>query len=172
MAADFDSAKGVGAPLDAVDRAILSGLWEIYEQVDPVPPHLTDWLTARVAMDDIDTQICRLIEASPAAVRAAENEATTITFQSTDLTIMLRVDRRSDGSLRVDGWLAPAGASEVELRGDAMTWRTRSDDNGRFSFDNVMPGVAHLVVRTASGGPGDASMGGRRPAAMTQSVVL
>lgn len=152
-------------PLDDTDETILSALRSLHESVDPVPGHLVDWVVAVIGMSDVDVEICRLVDETPAEVRGVDGGATTVTFQNTTLTIMLRIDSRSDGSVRVDGWLAPAGVCVVEIRTGPQVLTTSSDLNGRFAFDPVPTGLAHVVVRGPLAHDGACTT-------VTQSVVL
>ena len=61
-----------------------------------------------------------------------EEESRTITFDSSSLTIMIRVDANADGTVRVDGWLAPPRRCRVEMLADGR--HDRRDPDGRFAF--------------------------------------
>jgi hypothetical protein len=82
------------------------------------------------------------------AARGTE-ESRTITFDSNSLTIMIRIDATGAGTVRVDGWLAPAQRAGIELKtsasADALS--ASSDEQGRFAFARVPRGTAQLVVR-------------------------
>jgi hypothetical protein len=165
--------SGGHEPLDATDLAILDRIHHLYDQVDPVPPGLADWLACLIELGDMDVQILRLTTDTPAAARGLHTAdrmaaaATTITFENAEMTIMLRLDRAGDGTLRVDGWLAPAEECDIDLRTPAGLFQTRSDHNGRFAFVSVPQGLAHLVVRGSADPSGAA---GRTT--VTQSVML
>ena len=49
------------------------------------------------------------------AARGTE-QSRTITFDSDSLTIMIRIDANQDGTVRVDGWLAPPQRREIEMK--------------------------------------------------------
>ena len=49
------------------------------------------------------------------AARGAE-QSRTITFDSDSLTIMIRIDSNKDGTVRIDGWLAPPQRREIEMQ--------------------------------------------------------
>ncbi|HXF22466.1 MAG TPA: hypothetical protein VN597_18530, partial [Streptosporangiaceae bacterium] len=61
---------------------------------------------------------------------------------------------RPDSLVRIDGWLAPAAALQVELRlpEPAVPRTETADQAGRFSFDGVPHGLAQLVVHPPEGG--------------------
>ena len=86
----------------------------------------------------------------PLAARGTE-QSRTITFDSESLTIMIRIDANGDGTVRVDGWLAPPQRREVELKTAADPLSAASDEQGRFAFRRVPRGTAQLVVRAARG---------------------
>jgi hypothetical protein len=97
----------------------------------------------------------------PGEVRVTEREELTgvrgdersrmITFDSDSLTIMIGVHRNRNGTIRLDGWLSPAGSHPIELRTDTGTMTTNSDINGRFAFDQVPLGSVQLAVRPTGG---------------------
>jgi hypothetical protein len=101
-------------------------------------------------MRDLDAEVARLgAEDDPrllGAARGAE-QSRAITFDSTSLTIMIRIDSDEDGTVRIDGWLAPPQRREIEIQATASTLRVFSDEQGRFVFTNVPRGTARLSVR-------------------------
>jgi hypothetical protein len=153
-------------PFDASDAELLEQIAELYGRLDPSPDDLADWVVTALSLEDIDVQMCRLTTDLSALTREGGDAATTITFENSELTVMLRLQELGDGGLRVDGWIAPGDEREVELRLDSGVHTTHSDAQGRFSFVRVPHGLAHLVLRPpASQRPG-------RPTTVTQRVVL
>ena len=160
LAEDFE-------PFDETDVALLAQLRAVYDRHDPPPSGLVDWVTLVLSLDDMDVQMCRLTsELSALATRTGEENASTITFENSDLTIMLRLEERGDGQLRVDGWIAPATEQDVEIRTGEQTLTTQADTHGRFAFDRVPRGLAHLILRS----PRSRTEG--RRTIVTQPVVL
>ena len=154
-------------PLDDNDAAVLARLRAAHDRRDPPPAGLSDWITLALSLEDIDVQMVRLTsELSELSVRDGGSSASTITFESHDLTVMLRLEEAADHHLRVDGWVAPAAAHDVELRTGSTTLTTSSDEHGRFSLDRVPHGLALLLLLPT----GDDRPGGR--ATITQAVVL
>ena len=90
---------------------------------------------------------------------AGQEQSRTITFDSDSLTIMIRIDANRDGTVRVDGWLAPPQRREIEMKTTADSLTAASDAQGRFAFARVPRGTAQLIVRPAEHGP--AGPGGR-----------
>jgi hypothetical protein len=69
-----------------------------------------------------------------------------MTFSGDGLMIMLSVDRNSDGTVRLDGWLAPGLRYDIEMHCGTNIIRTVSDEAGRFALRRVPRGLARLVV--------------------------
>ena len=88
------------------------------------------------------------------AARGKE-QARTITFDSDSLTIMIRIDANRDGSVRVDGWLAPPQSRQVEIKTTADPLTAASDAQGRFAFARVPRGTAQVIVHPAEPDSGD-----------------
>jgi hypothetical protein len=68
---------------------------------------------------------------------------------------MIRIESNSDGTARVDGWLAPPRRRTVEMKLSAGSLSVVADEQGRFAFGQVPHGTAQVVVRPAGEGPGD-----------------
>lgn len=145
---------GTDGPLDDADLAILDGIREILEQADPMPADLPERIRFSLALRDLEAEVARLAaEEDPRllAARGAE-QSRTITFDSDSLTIMIRIDANRNGTVRVDGWLAPPQRREIEMRTAADSLRVVSDEQGRFAFASVPRGTAQLVVRPCEAG--------------------
>jgi hypothetical protein len=156
-------------PLDAADLAILDGIREMFGRADPMPADLPERIRFSLAMRDLDAELARLVEETNVAlagVRSAE-ESRTITFDSPSLTIMIRVEPNTDGTSRVDGWLAPPQHRDLEMRTSAAALETASDEQGRFAFPSVQPGSVQLIVRQADDG-----LAGRQPSVVTPRLIL
>jgi hypothetical protein len=162
MTSDDDAA---GQPREsdldaAADFEILDGIRELFELIDPMPADLPERVGFALAMRGLESELARLVsEDSPELAGARGTERSrTVTFDSASLSIMIRVEENKDGSVRVDGWLAPAQRREIELQASAETLSGSSDADGRFAFAAVPAGTARLVVAAAArdegaGGP-------------------
>ncbi|HSV67897.1 MAG TPA: hypothetical protein VLJ59_18615 [Mycobacteriales bacterium] len=173
-----DPPTGAGGPLDEygpldehgllddADLAVLAELAELYTDLDPMPADLLPRITFALELEDVDIEVFRLAQeyGVPAGARGAE-ETRTITFDSESLTVMFSVSPASNDTVRLDGWLAPPAAHQVELRTERGPLTARADAEGRFSLDGVPHGLAQIVVHPATG-----SINGR--AVVTPSVVL
>jgi len=151
------SVPGEAEPLDATDVAVLGRLAHVVEAVDPVPDGLVERSLFAMTLAGLEAEVMELqrVDAPVGAVRSAQPlEARTITFTHERLTVMIALSSADDGaSVRVDGWIAPAGPRVVELRQPGSTLETTADDDGRFVFDAVDPGAASLLVRLPGGTP-------------------
>jgi hypothetical protein len=135
-------------PMDDLDWEILDGVRELFGRADPMPADLPERIRFSLAMRDLEAEVARLIAAEQqplAGVRGAERSRT-ITFDSDSLTIMIRIDANRDGTVRIDGWLAPAQRREIEMQAITDTLRVSSDDQGRFAFPSVPAGTVRLVI--------------------------
>jgi hypothetical protein len=116
-----------------------------------MPAELPERIRFFLAFRDLEIEVARLTaEQDELAVAARGTEQSrTITFDSETLTIMIRIDANKDGTVRVDGWLAPAQRREIEMKCAADPLSVISDEQGRFAFHRVPRGTAQLVVRPA-----------------------
>jgi hypothetical protein len=150
--ADLPSAD---EPLDDADIGLLAEIRDMFAAADPMPAELPDRIRFFLAFRDLEVEVAQLTaeqDELAVATRGTE-QSRTITFDSETLTIMIRVDGNKDGTVRVDGWLAPAQRREIEMKCAADPLSVTSDEQGRFAFPRVPRGTAQLVVRPA--GPGE-----------------
>ena len=163
------SDAGAGEPMDESDFAILDGIREIFGQADPMPADLPERIRFSLALRDLEAEVARLVEQEDprlVAARGAE-PGRTITFDSDSLTIMIRIDPNQDGTVRVDGWLAPRQRREIEVRTAAGALLVASDEQGRFAFASVPRGTARLSVR-----PGERGQGGSGRPVVIPALIL
>lgn len=158
MSSPEDDRFPVDEPLDDADFALLDGIRKMFEATDPMPADLPERVRFFLALRDLEIEVARLAanEDQPAAAFRGEEQSRTITFDSDSLTIMIRIDANQDGTVRIDGWLAPAQHREIEMKTGADSLSATSDEQGRFAFATVPRGTAQLVVRSAEPGPGGA----------------
>jgi hypothetical protein len=151
------------------DFALLDGIRAIFEKVDPMPTGLPERIKFALAMRGLETEVARLAaEEDPRLVAArGTEESRTVTFDSASLTIMIRIDSNKNGTVRIDGWLAPPQHRGIEMETSTETLSGFSDEQGRFAFADVPQGPARLVVR---GAEQDQSGGGS--SVVTPALVL
>jgi hypothetical protein len=95
----------------------------------------------------------------------SEEVSRTITFDSSSLTIMIMLaDPDAGQTVRIDGWLAPPAAHEIEVRTTEGSLVIQADGDGRFVADEVPCGLCQLVVRVVDAG--------RSRLVVTPSIVL
>jgi hypothetical protein len=137
-------------PLDDVDAAILQELRATYDALDPVPEDLVERVRFSLALDEMFEEVARMtrVPLEELAVRGDPTPGTrteTLTFSAERLTAMVTVTRIGSGRLRLDGWLSPNDACRVRIRiQGASTRETVSDEEGRFSFEDLEEGFAQL----------------------------
>jgi hypothetical protein len=139
-------------PVDDFDFAILDGIRAIFEQVDPMPADLPERVRFSLAMRGLETEVARLVTAEDPRLVAARGteQSRTVSFDSASLTIMIRIDSDKNGTVRIDGWLAPPQRREIELQTRKETLSAASDEQGRFAFAGVPQGAARLLVKAAA----------------------
>jgi hypothetical protein len=131
----------------------------LFEAADPVPAGLVERIRFSVALAGIEGEVARLTVGDAelsqlyehpdgvALARGAPEESRTITFDSSDLTIMIRIDSNADGTTRVDGWLAPPRCCQVEIALIGGALAVAADADGRFAFPSVPRGTVRIIVR-------------------------
>jgi hypothetical protein len=142
---------GADEPMDELDAAILAGVREYWESVDPVPSMLVDRIRFAIDLENVDVEVLRLTELEKVAAARGDENSRMITFDSRSLTIMIGVGSNADDTYRIDGWLTPPASHPIELRTGERTLDTESDASGRFAFGSVAAGLVQLVVRREAG---------------------
>jgi hypothetical protein len=134
------------------DGVLLNQLRELWERSDPVPGDLVDRVLFTLDLEDLEFELMRLGEAAePVGARSAET-ATTVTFSSESLTVMVTVSVTGETLRRLDGWIAPGAALRVELRTVRGPRHSLADEDGRFSFDDVPAGLVQLSIQPSVDG--------------------
>jgi hypothetical protein len=147
------------APLDSIDLEILAQIRDAYAAADPMPADLPERIRFSLALRDLEVEVARLAarENEPALASRGEEQSRTVTFDSDSLTIMIRIDSNGDGTVRVDGWLAPPQRREIQMKTASSPLTVMTDEQGRFAFAIVPRGTAQLIVRPAEDGPSGSS---------------
>jgi hypothetical protein len=135
--------------LDEVDLELLDGIRDIFQATDPMPADLPERIQFFLALRGLEIEVARLAaeEHQPSLAARGAELSRTITFDSDSLTIMIRIDPNLDGTVRVDGWLAPPQRREIQMKTTLDSLTVASDEQGRFAFARVPRGTAQLVVR-------------------------
>jgi hypothetical protein len=138
-----------GQLLDDEDATLLTELARLYERIDPVPEGLVERIAFTLALADLEVELAQLTEEYGELVGArGEEQARTVTFCSESLTVMVTITPAERDVFRLDGWIAPPGAFQVELRSDRATRQTEADADGRFDFTDVGNGLVQLVFQS------------------------
>ena len=140
--------------MNTADRTLLAQLRRMWEAADPPPADLAARTVFRLVMEDLDSIDVELMslqqELSVAGARAPET-ASTITFASESLTVMITISPSGVEQYRLDGWIAPSAALRVELRTVTGARDGAADIDGRFSFTDVPSGLVQLVIHPTDG---------------------
>ena len=155
--------------LDEVDLELLDGIREIFQAADPMPADLPERLRFFLALRGLEIEVARLSaeEHQPSLAARGAELSRTITFDSDSLTIMIRIDANPDGTVRVDGWLAPPQRREIQMKTTLDSLTVASDEQGRFAFARVPRGTAQLVVR-----PDDSEQSETGRSVVTPALIL
>jgi hypothetical protein len=134
------------ARLDGLDAEILDGIRTLYTEVDPPPRHLVERVQFALELADADVEVFRLGLDNDLVTTTRGEQSRTVTFDSDSMSIMIRLSPGGHGRIRLDGWLAPPAARQVELRTRGSALSTDADDQGRFVFEEVPHGLVQLAV--------------------------
>lgn len=144
---------GDGCMDERDDERLFAALRDMWGAADPAPVGLADRMVAAVAVDDLSREFELLVLREAPERMAARTEADESVFHFGDdhASVLVRVTSH-DGALRLDGWSDPpvvaARLAQEPREAEADVW-----DAGRFAFDDVVRGPAHLrlAVRGADG---------------------
>lgn len=141
--------------MDVTDLELLSDIVDIYDTLDPMPEMLPDVILFALHSEDLDAEMARLVESEFGLVgtrsSAQVEHARRVTFSSEHLTVMVAVEPQDDGQVRLDGWAAPGGRLQVELRSGTGVLTADCDESGRFVFDAVPTGPAQMTLYPTDG---------------------
>jgi hypothetical protein len=179
------ASAGPGKPDNPDDQSLLDRVRSLFEVADPMPAGLVDRVRLTVSLASLGAEVAELTTVEDGArqpreqagqlalARGAPEESRTITFDSSTLTIMIRIDSNPDGTARLDGWLAPPRRCQVKISLMSGSVIANADEDGRFAFRTVPRGTVRLVV----GPPGQEGSAGGQPenrcwAVMTPTLIL
>lgn len=130
--------------------ALLAALRRTWQRVDPVPPALADDAIAAIASADLEVEYAMLLLVESDATGAVRGDADMLTMQFSDgeTNVLVNVTPAERDTRRVDGWV-DGDVAEVRLVHEGGA-RQAEPDGGRFSFDEVPPGIVRLRVLLAS----------------------
>lgn len=135
---------------------LLDSLAELWERVDPAPAQLVDRILVALAVDDLDLQY-ELLSLTSRLVGLAgtrsEDEAITFTFDSADLSMVLRVSSTGGDTCRVDGWITPARDLTVTATQAGVAVQAHVLDQGRFEFPELRSGATRFLLHPEASTP-------------------
>ena len=146
---ELAEAAGVVGPDDV---ALLEQLATLWARHDPLPAGLAERLEFALTLDALETEVATLtlVDLAASGSRAGQTEAVrTVTFTSETLDTMVTLTDAPDGTVRVDGWIAPGAAMRVEVLLAGSTLEVEADDDGRFVLESVPKGLAKFALHPA-----------------------
>ena len=158
LTADDRELALAGEPLTEADYALLDSLQALYDETDPVPDGLVERIQFEITLDALHAELATLtqLDLAGSGARSASTESVrTITFTAETVTTMVTISPQPDGSVRVDGWVAPGAGLLVEVLLADGARRTHADDDGRFVVEGLPAGLAKFALHTtdAAGSP-------------------
>lgn len=138
------------------DDAVLDTLRQMWEERDPVPVDLAARICFTLELEHLEVELAQLQDELGLVGARGEEQARTLTFTSQSVTAMVTLGEAAAGVVRLDGWIGDGGGLLVTLRrsgpeGGAL--ETTADEDGRFAFEAIPPGLVRLEFRS---GPGSA----------------
>jgi hypothetical protein len=145
--ADGALEEAASRPMDDSDDAVLREVAQLLLDVDPVPENLVQRIQFSLALDEMFAEVAAITR-MPRDAMSVRGDTTgtrteTLTFSAQRLSAMVTVTRSPDG-VRIDGWVAPAGAIAVRLRMQDEQRETEADESGRFVLEGLPEGFAQL----------------------------
>src|SRR5690606_6799232 len=148
--------QGEGEPLDDCDRRILAVIDELHHRDDPMPDDLNERVLFALELEaELDARIADISRPTEftlvrggAELVVGPGEPASITFDCEAVTVMVTPRPSATREIRLDGWIGPEGAYEVEVRSPDGSRRILSEDNGRFVLEGLPHGqMFQLVIR-------------------------
>lgn len=140
-----DEETAAAEPLDDVDGEILLRVRELYESLDPAPAGLAERTMFVLSFADMEAELADLVEA-PALARGDDETTRTMTFASSELTIMVTISPAGPDRVRIDGWVAPAEGVMVAIRQGELRRQARVDADGQFVFEDVLRALTEFFA--------------------------
>ncbi|ONI79946.1 hypothetical protein ALI144C_24825 [Actinosynnema sp. ALI-1.44] len=134
----MDAADATRVTADPETQAVLDRLRVLCDEIDPVPDDLAD--TVGFALDHTNPgdEILRLV------ARHADDRSRVRVFDGPGRTVLIAVTESGAVTVRVDGWVVPAGACRVRLCTAAGVLEVSANASGRFTYDFVRRGPAKI----------------------------
>ena len=132
------------------DAALFAALRHTWSAVDPVPEGLVDAMIAAVASADLGREYALLTLVDSDATAAVRGDADMLTLQFSDgrTNVLVHITPAERDTHRLDGWV-DGEVAEVHLIQDDRSVRADTD-GGRFSFEEIAPGISRLRIVLAT----------------------
>lgn len=136
----MDAADATDIVTDPETRAVLDRLRVLCDEIDPVPDDLVATIGFALEKAEPGTEFLR------SAARRENGRSRVRVFDGTDTTVLLAVTESGGVTVRLDGWVAPAGACRVRLRTAAGVLEVSATAAGRFTYKSVRRGLAQISL--------------------------
>jgi hypothetical protein len=133
------------------DDELLALLGQALGTADAVPEHVLEGARSAFTWRTIDAELAELVFDSARELSGVRSDDSNrqVTFSAPGVEIEVMVI--GNGSRRLLGQLVPPVATTIELVGSDAVYTARSDELGRFSFDELAPGPVRLMILDATG---------------------
>ena len=147
--------QGEFEPLDSCDRRILAVIDELHRRDDPIPGDLNERVLFALELEtELEARVASIRQnelahsRSEADLAVGQGDHASITFDCEAVTVMVTPRPSAIGEVRLDGWIVPEGAFEVEIRSPEGTRRVSTDETGRFALEGLPHGqMFQLLIR-------------------------
>ena len=130
------------------DEMLIAHLRAGLAEADPRPRDVDEFARAAFSWRNLDAELAEIAYDSTESgldhVRSMA-AARMITFETGRWSIDIEYN---EDETRLTGQVAPTGDIQVELRSVGSTRFTKTDETGRFFFDDVLPGPGSIVIRS------------------------
>jgi len=133
------------------DDQWIATLGDAIRHADPVPEHVLAGARAAFTWRTIDAELAELVFDSASELTGVRGETSPrqVTFQAPGVEIEVMVIE--NGQRRIVGQLVPPSEVTVQLASGDSVAETQTDELGRFTFNDVLPGPVRLSVLGSSG---------------------
>ncbi|MGL5825705.1 MAG: hypothetical protein ACRCYU_12980 [Nocardioides sp.] len=128
-------------------HTLVDSLARMWERIDPVPAGLVERALVSLAVDELDLEyeLLSLTERG-AGLTGARGGTLTFTFDSAEVSLVLRVSSTGPDTCRVDGWITPARPMTVTAAQAGVSVEATIVDGGRFEFPELRSGATRFLV--------------------------
>ena len=136
---------------ERIDDQLIATLGDAIQHADPVPERVLAGARAAFTWRTIDAELAELVFDSATELTGVRSEsmARQVTFQAPGVEIEVMVIE--NGQRRIVGQLIPPSEVVVQLTSGDSVDETQTDELGRFTFNDVLPGPVRLAVLGSSG---------------------